>query len=224
MKQCLLISKQNIWSRKLFSLLKKTEVDWDWHFDIEEEELKRINPTDIFFFHYSRIVPKEITDKYNCMGFHPANLPFGKGGSPIQNQIKDGITFTKINLFKMTEEVDSGQVLFSKDISLQGNLYDIWDVYADAAYILIQKYLENELKTKYTEKYKRLKGKDNIIDFNVDDLASIYDKIRMLDGDWFLYPKAYLKIGNFKLEFNRAHFDGNRILSDVVIKKIDAEN
>ena len=41
----------------------------------------------------------------------------------------------------------------------------------------------------------------------------------MLDGDG--YQNSYYDIGNFRLEFSRSKIDNNKILSDVIIRKID---
>ena len=41
----------------------------------------------------------------------------------------------------------------------------------------------------------------------------------MLDSEE--YPNPFIKIGNYKLEFNRATFNGEKIHSDVIIRKIN---
>jgi methionyl-tRNA formyltransferase len=45
---------------------------------------------------------------------------------------------------------------------------------------------------------------------------SLYDFIRMLDAP--TYPKAFLESGNFRLEFDRARFDGTSIEARVTIR------
>ena len=42
---------------------------------------------------------------------HPSSLPQYRGGSPIQNQIIDGIKESEVCIFKMEKEIDSGQII-----------------------------------------------------------------------------------------------------------------
>ena len=56
--------------------------------DLNLKKLARIKPKYIFFPHWSYKVKDKIINKYNCICFHTAPLPFGRGGSPIQNLIK----------------------------------------------------------------------------------------------------------------------------------------
>ena len=66
--------------------------------------------------------------------------------------------------------------------------------------------------------YKR--RKDNQIPFESNgNLKKIYDFIRMLDDD--NYPSANFIIGQYKLNFNRANFNGEKIHADVIIEKIN---
>src|SRR5262245_11007285 len=54
----------------------------------------------IFFPHWSSIVPAVITQAFECIAFHMTDLPYGRGGSPLQNLIANGATKTKITAFK----------------------------------------------------------------------------------------------------------------------------
>ena len=58
---------------------------------ISLEYLERINPRCIFFPHWSHRIPKEVHDRFECIVFHMTDLPFGRGGSPLQNLIARGI-------------------------------------------------------------------------------------------------------------------------------------
>ena len=49
--------------------------------------IDRINPRYIFFPHWSWKVKEEIYLNYECVAFHTAPLPYGRGGSPILNLI-----------------------------------------------------------------------------------------------------------------------------------------
>src|SRR3989344_2525543 len=52
--------------------------------------IQRIKPRYIFFPHWSWLVPKEILELAECVCFHETDLPYGRGGSPIQNLIARG--------------------------------------------------------------------------------------------------------------------------------------
>ena len=43
------------------------------------------NPDYIFFPHWSYYIPEEITNQWECVVFHMTDLPYGRGGSPLQN-------------------------------------------------------------------------------------------------------------------------------------------
>jgi methionyl-tRNA formyltransferase len=47
----------------------------------------------------------------------------------------------------------------------------------------------------------------------------MFDMIRMLDADG--YPKAFLKVGPFKIEFSRASRSAAQVISDVRISLVD---
>ena len=216
-------SKKNYISNQLFEKLKKK---YNIEFVCEkcklEETILRTNPTKIFFFHWSYIVPKNIYNKYECINIHTSNLPNGRGGSPLQNQIIDNIITTRVNSLKMTDKgIDAGPIYCYKEISLQGSIFDIWLTLGNVSYDLICKIIDENLipieqENNCLKKYNR--RKNNIIPFDKqDDLLKIYDFIRMLDFED--YPSPYIKMGIYKLEFNRANFNGEEIIADVKITK-----
>ena len=49
--------------------------------------IKSVNQKFIFFPHWSKKVNTKIISNFECICFHETNLPFGRGGSPIQNLI-----------------------------------------------------------------------------------------------------------------------------------------
>ena len=52
----------------------------------------------------------------------------------------------------------------------------------------------------------------------LDNIESIYDQIRMLDGEG--YPKSYIEVEGFRFEFRNSQLNNNEIESLVKIKKI----
>ena len=86
-----------------------------------ERTLSKIKPDIIFFPHWSYKVNKKIVNKFNCICFHTAPLPFGRGGSPIQNLI---VNFEKspVCAIKMIDQIDAGPIYMKRNIKLNGNL------------------------------------------------------------------------------------------------------
>lgn len=175
----------------------------------------------IIFFHWSYIVPKKIYQECECINIHTSNLPNGKGGTPLQNQIIENIIQSKVNLLRMTDDgLDAGPIYCSDTVTLQGSLFDIWLMITKISIKLISKMIDEKIKPIIQDKcgnvYKRRKGTN--IEFNkINTLEEIYDNIRMLDATH--YPTSSIKLGNFILKFSRASFDGDKIIADVSITK-----
>ena len=72
------------------------------------QQLDEISPRYIFFPHWSWRVSEEILDKFECVCFHMTDVPFGRGGSPLQNLILGGHAKTKISALRMTRKMDAG--------------------------------------------------------------------------------------------------------------------
>ena len=121
-----IISKDNPWSRELANLFLEDSSQFVWITECNLQILDSLNPKWVFFFHWSEIVSKEIYTKYKCVVVHTGNLPEGRGGSPLQNQILEGVVSTKVNLIEMSSILDGGGIYISSPITLQGNLNDIW--------------------------------------------------------------------------------------------------
>ncbi len=83
--------------------------------------------TQLLFFCWSWIVPKEMLEKYDCYGMHTGPLLEGKGrgGDPIGNLQQLGVRITTLCAFKMTEKIDGGQVKVAIPIKLEGTKEDI---------------------------------------------------------------------------------------------------
>ena len=98
---------------------------------LNEKYLKKVNPKIIFFPHWSYKVKENIIKKYRCICFHTAPLPYGRGGSPIQNLIIRNFKKSPICAIKMTNKIDAGPIYMKKTISLSGNLNKIFERMAE---------------------------------------------------------------------------------------------
>lgn len=184
------------------------------------EFLRSLRPRYIFFPHWSWIVPEEIVNSFECVCFHSSDVPYGRGGSPIQNLIIRGHTKTKVTALRMVKELDAGPVYAKEDLSLEGKAQDIFERSADVIARIIKEIIDKEPIPVAQEGevvvFKRRKGEDNILP-NEGSASDLYDHIRMLDAN--SYPHSYLEHGNFIIEFFDAVLEGNEILAKVRIVK-----
>lgn len=189
--------------------------------DLTVEALVEFNPDYVFFPHWNWIVKNEIHDNFNCVVFHTAPLPYGRGGSPIQNLILEGFEETPVCAIKMTEELDSGPIYASTNISLSGKLKEIFSRINDAVNHLIVEITNNNPSPSPQRGkphiFKRLTIKENEIQTGLK-LEEIYDRIRMVDHED--YPNAFIAYDNMKIEFSNAELVGDTIKVACVIKKL----
>jgi methionyl-tRNA formyltransferase len=54
------------------------------------------------------------------------DVPYGRGGSPLQNLIVAGQTETKVTALKMVDEMDAGPVYAKRSMSMEGRAEDIY--------------------------------------------------------------------------------------------------
>ena len=77
-------------------------------------------PDWIFFPHWSWIIRQHIYDNYRCVIFHMTDVPYGRGGSPLQNLIVRGHKETMLSAIKCVAELDAGPVYCKVPLSLEG--------------------------------------------------------------------------------------------------------
>ncbi len=185
--------------------------------------LTKIKPDIIFFPHWSWKIKQLILDRYLCIGFHATPLPYGRGGTPIQNMILRGFSKTKLCAFKIEKKYDSGPVYFRKSVSLKGSGDEIFKrLYQNISEMILKMSKKLPKPKKQNGKiqyFKRRKPKDSKLRIN-SSLTQLYDFIRMLDVSEKNFPKAYFKIGKMKYEFSNAKKIGKKIKANVVIRKL----
>jgi methionyl-tRNA formyltransferase len=164
---------------------------------------------------WSWIIEPEITNRYLCLGLHPSDLPNYRGGSPIQNQIIDGVISTKCSLFRITEKLDSGEIWGKSELWLGGDSMDeVLKNVKSSSVKLIESYLNNieniqpESQDLSVGSYKRRrKPEESRIlpeEVSFSDISKLYNKIRCLT---YPYPNAYIEdsMGN-RLYFEKVRF------------------
>ena len=189
--------------------------------DLNLTTLNEFKPDYIFFPHWSKKIPREIHENFKCILFHMTDLPFGRGGTPLQNLIELNLKNTKISAIEVSDEIDGGDVYIKESLSLDGSATEI---YKRASKIIFSKMIPKIIKENITPKpqegevitFNRL-GKEigNLNKYLDSDLNLIYNKIRMLDAEG--YPHAHLTIGKFKIQFRKALKGNKKIIADVEI-------
>lgn len=222
MEKLNIIVSNKKWNKNYAQIIsKKTNIKIvyiDKYNELTYDNISRLKPDKIFFFHWSHVIPENIYENFECIIFHMTDLPFGRGGSPLQNLIAKGIYETKLSALRCTKELDAGPIYAKKELSLRGNAEEIYiragKICCEMAIDIINnKQMPNDQIGEVTF-FKRRKPEDGNI-AGLTDLNKVYDYIRMLDAD--TYPKAFLDIGNLHFEFDRAALKDGFIEADVRI-------
>jgi methionyl-tRNA formyltransferase len=208
-KYCVVGSKK--WNREHFvSMLSMT--DGNWSYVGSEDELKIITSEAlsyryVFFLHWSKKVPDHLLNQTECVCFHMTDVPYGRGGSPLQNLIARGHRETKLTALRMTSVIDAGPFSYKELLSLEGSTAE--EIFMRAS----QKSCEMALRIASEEPqpleqlgtpvlFKRRRLEQSEISPEAAALTEIFDHIRMLDAEG--YPHAYIDYGNYRIQFRRA--------------------
>ncbi len=219
-----MIATSKVWDDKLIEKLNKS-IGAEFVLVGERKELNyktlsKLGPRYVFFPHWSYIIPREIYQNFECIIFHMTDVPFGRGGSPLQNLMERGIHQTKISALKAVEELDAGDVYLKRELPLYGTAEEIYIRATNIIVEMIKTIIETNPtpvpQSGETVKFKRRTPEQSNI-ANLDSRERIYDFIRMLDAEG--YPHAYLETKHFRFEFTRATLRKDSILADVRITK-----
>lgn len=150
---------------------------------------------------WSEILPAKYVESNYTVVIHPSDLPEYAGGSPIQHQIIDGLTKTKATLLKASAKIDAGPIIDKEDLSLEGDLKNVFSNLADASFELLRRFLltypkhqetkqdRSSLKKRRTPEMSEIK----LEDFKLSTAQEIYNKIRALQDP---YPNAFVVCGD----------------------------
>ena len=221
-----IILSEKKWNEELVLSLATQNKDSNWKLinnksDFRIDVLEKLNINKIFIPHWSYFIPKDIYEKYECIIFHMTDLPFGRGGSPLQNLILRGFTETKISAIKVEEGLDTGPIYLKTKLTLQGTAEEIFIRSSLIIYKMILTILENQIipisQIGNPVIFKRRKKEEsNIIELK--EINQLFDYIRMLDCDG--YPKAFIENDDIKFEFSKAELKSkNELIANVRIFK-----
>ena len=150
------------------------------------------------------------------------DVPFGRGGSPLQNLIARGHKSTRLTALKMVEQLDAGPVYLKKPLSLDGPANVIYERSAALSWEMIEEIILDrpQLTPQQGEpiEFRRRTPDQSQLD-DGKTLEQVYDHIRMLDAPG--YPKAFVETDDYKIEFNSAELNGKSVQAScrIVLKR-----
>jgi len=200
------ILSEKPWNADLATRLAQ-RLGGDWHHlrELSSHALEAIRPEFVFVPHWSRIIPPEIFEAWPCVVFHMTDLPYGRGGTPLQNLIVRGHRSTMMSAIAVVEEVDAGPVYLKKPLSLDGSAEEIYrrasGVIESMIEEIVRKRPEPQPQVGEVVTFARRRPADSDLS-GLADLDSVYDHIRMLDADG--YPHAFLECEGFRVELSGA--------------------
>jgi len=171
-----------------------------------------LRPDYIICIGWSWIIPSDITKNIKVVGIHPSDLPSYAGGSPLQHQISEGIISTKNTLFELNSEIDSGPILAKVNLSLAGNLDDVFKNLAKTSTELIKLLLDDKIEYLHLQEEhvvkqrKRLTEKDGELTIEKLHKMSALDLYNFIRCRVYPYPNAYLEDDSGKICFSGVEF------------------
>jgi len=187
----------------------------------------------LFFYGWSWLVPASVFNEILSVTLHPGKLPNDKGGSPLQNQIRNGETWSYANIIEIVEKLDSGRVFLKERFSLEGDISDVWGRMVSVGVAATRKFLkqisQKELSPQVQEIggtiYKRVTPKQAEVDLARQSALEIYNIIRAHNET---DPNTYVKQANycgpgFKIIFSKSTLE-NPGLPIFELKKLNFED
>ena len=192
--------------------------------ELSRETLDAFAPSHVFLPHWSWKIPPEVFSHHECVVFHMTDLPFGRGGSPLQNLVVRGIEQTKLTALRCVAEIDAGPVYLKRDLSTLGTAEEVFQraarLMADMIPLIAGGSVQPSAQTGDAVTFARRTPEQGDLR-HAASLAEAHDMIRMLDADG--YPPAFVEAGGLRFEFTRASARPGHLLADVRITLADAK-
>ena len=185
-----LIDKENSWFFLNLNKYYKT-LDKKKYFKKISFNSRSFNNFDILFIiNYTKIINNSVLKKIKLpIVIHASDLPKGKGFSPLMWQVLENKKKIKVSMIKAIKKVDSGPIIFKKQIKLNGTeLYDelrlkLSKVIVDLMKKLLIVYPNLKLKSQKGNStfYKKRQPKDSNLNIN-KSLKSQFNLLRTCDN------------------------------------------
>ncbi len=177
------------------------------------EELKGNSYDMILFCGWSEEPVREVVERIPTFTAHCAADDKYSPGTPLQNQINDGIRFTKHRLVRVGyPELSLRQYSHEVDLDISGSTEDIFLQLKATCIMLFNMFLYAYPKVEWRE-WPESKGhrqkrtpRDSMLrpdDFSTMNTRQLYDFMRGLEAP---YPNAYLEDDIGRLYFEKVHF------------------
>jgi methionyl-tRNA formyltransferase len=157
----------------------------------------------IFFIGWSDIIRSEIVESNTCIALHPSLLPEFRGGSPIQNQIINGVYESGLTFFRMESKVDAGPIIRQVKLRLDGDIKEIFNRIVSKSVPLILSIIEEYKELGYLNSIPQIetyatyfkRRTPSMSEITLQELKNstaieIHDKIRALQSP---YPNAFIR-------------------------------
>ncbi|MFT7388526.1 MAG: methionyl-tRNA formyltransferase [Candidatus Endobugula sp.] len=190
--------------------------------DLTLDNLNEIRPCYVFFPHWSHIIPEEIHAAYECVIFHMTDLPYGRGGSPLQNLILRGHKNTQVSALRCISELDAGPIYMKRSLSLSGSAAEIFLHASDVIERMIFEIVhtkprpEPQQGTPFTFR-RRTPDESSLDEADITNLNDFFDFIRMLDAEG--YPKAFLALHGHRLELSDVRYEQEQLVGSFMIRR-----
>jgi methionyl-tRNA formyltransferase len=217
-----LVAGNRPWSRLVFDEVI-SRLPGEWRFARTSEEIdtrvvQQFDPRYVFFLHWSDKIPAELVGRFECVCFHMTDVPYGRGGSPLQNLIAAGHRSTVLTALRMTDEFDAGPVYEKVPLSLEGSAEEIYLRASHLAAEMVQRIAADETvpvpQAGAPVVFKRRDPAQSKLPES-GTLLDAFDFIRMLDAEG--YPLAFIEYGDYRLVFGSATLRTGRVQADVTI-------
>lgn len=162
-------------------------------------------------------------EEFECVCFHMTDVPFGRGGSPLQNLILRGHRETRLTALRMTGNFDAGPIYAKESLSLEGGAEEIYLRADQLSAKIIRRIIREKMRPVPQQgkpvTFKRRRPEESEVRSS-KSLEELYDFIRMLDAEG--YPHAFLEHSGFRFELSRPALYDGRIVADVTITRAKA--
>ena len=196
-----------------FHLITRTE-------ELTPKALETIAPRYVFFPHWSSLIPQAIHSAHECVIFHMTDLPYGRGGSPLQNLIQRGHHETQLTALRCVAALDAGPIYLKRPLCLEGSASEIFLRAAAVIEEMIDTIIREEPAPQPQQGeaviFRRRQPEDSdLSQASIHNLNDFFDFIRMLDADG--YPRAFMDLHGHRLELSRVQLEQDRLVGTFVI-------
>ncbi len=173
------------------------------------KKLEAISPDVIAVAAYGRILPTDILEipTFGCINVHASLLPKYRGASPIHSAILNGDEEAGVTIMQMAEGLDTGDMLSSVSIPIEGmNYTELSEKLADAGGKLLCKVLteiskgsitpvkQDESKATFTGIIKKEDGRINFDTMSSKQIERMLNAYHVWPGVYCTYKDDILKV------------------------------